>query len=143
MKQEPISCRADNALAARGSRVKFVDDLTVLEIVPRNSPPVMRYIANDIHYFAINNNMRLKGKNCNLLPVSFLHYDSSVWPPLFLAGSEIDSVKSFKFLGIYISSDLSWTKHCDVLVKKANRRLYAIRKLKGARVKGARSRYFR
>ena len=79
--------------------------------------------------------MRLKAKKCKLLPVSFLHYDSSVWPPLFLAGAEIDSVGSFKFLGIYISSDLSWAKHCDVLVKKAKRRLYAIRKLKGARVK--------
>lgn len=125
----------DDLLRSWGPRVKFVDDLTVLEIVPRNSPSVMRYIANDIHSFAINNNMRLNAKKCKLLPVSFLHYDSSVWPPLFLAGAEIDSVESFKFLGIYISSDLSCTKHCDVMVKKANRRLYAIRKLKGARVK--------
>ena len=125
----------DDLLRSWGPRVKFVDDLTVLEIVPRNSPSVMRYIANDIHSFAINNNMRLNAKKCKLLPVSFLHYDSSVWPPLFLAGAEIDSVESFKFLGIYISSDLSWTKHCDVIVKKANRRLYAIRKLKGACVK--------
>ena len=125
----------DDLLRSWGPRVKFVDDLTVLEIVPRNSPSVMRYIANDIHSFAINNNMRLNAKKCKLLPVSFLHYDSSVWPPLFLAGAEIDSVESFKFLGIYISSDLSWTKHCDVMVKKDNRRLYAIRKLKCARVK--------
>ena len=125
----------DDLLRSWGPRVKFVDDLTVLEIVPRNSPSVMRYIANDIHSFAINNNMRLNAKKCKLLPVSFLHYDSSVWPPLFLAGAEIDSVESFKFLGIYISSDLSWTKHCDVIVKKANRRLYAFRKLKGTRVK--------
>ena len=57
------------------------------------------------------------------------HFDSSVWPPLFLAGAEIDSVGSFKLLGIYISSDLSWTKPCDVTEKKANRRLDAIRKL--------------
>ena len=78
---------------------------------------------------------------CKLLPVSFLHYDSSVWPPPFLAGAEIDSVGSFKFLGVYISPDLSWTKHCDVIVKKANRRLYAIRKLKGACVKENDSRY--
>ena len=122
----------DDLLRSWSPRVKFVDDLTVLEIVPCNSPSVMRYIANDIHSFAINHNMRLNAKKCKLLPVSFLHYDSSVWPPLFL---KIDSVESFKFLGIYISSDLSWTKHCDVIVKKANRRLYAIRKLKGACVK--------
>ena len=40
----------------------------------------------------------------------------------------VSAKRSLKF-------DLSWTKHCDVIVKKANRRLYAIRKLKGARVK--------
>ena len=57
----------DDLLTYWGPRVKFVDDLTVLEIVPR----------------------------------PFLHYDSSVWPPLFLAGAEIDSVGSLKFLGIY------------------------------------------
>ena len=104
----------------------------MLEIVPRNSPSVMRYIANDIHSFAFDNNMTLNAKKCKLFPVSFLHYDSSVWPPLFLAGAEIHSVGSFKFLGNYISSDLS--NLCDVIVKKDNRRLYAIRKLKGVRV---------
>ena len=85
----------DDLLRSWGPRVKFVDDLTVLETVPRNSPSVM-----NIHSFAIDNNMRLNAKKCKLLPVSFLHYDSSVWPPLFLAGAEIGSVGSFKFLGI-------------------------------------------
>ena len=96
----------DDLLRSWGPRVKFFDDLTVLEIVPRNSSSVMRYIANDIHSFAIDNNMTLNAKRFKLLPVSFLHYDSSMWPPLFLAGAEIDSVGSFKVLGIYISSDL-------------------------------------
>ena len=120
-------------LKSWGPRVNFVDDLTKLEVVPCNSPSVMRYIANDIHSFAIDNDMRLNAKKCKLLPVSFLHFDSSVWASLFLAGAEIDSVGSFKFLGIYIASDSS--KHCDVIVKKVNRRRYAIRKLKGACVK--------
>ena len=35
------------------------------------------------------------------VPRNFLDYDSSVWPSLFLAGAEIDSVGSFKLLGIY------------------------------------------
>jgi len=70
----------------------------VLEIVPRNSPSVLRYIAIDIHSFATDKNVRLSARKCKLLPISFLHYDSSVWPPLFLAGAEIDSVGSFKFI---------------------------------------------
>ena len=118
-----------------GPRAKFADDLTELEVVPCNSPSLIRYIANDIHSFAIDSDMRLNAKKCKFLPVSFLHFDSSVWPSLFLAGAEIDSVGSFKFLGVYFSSDSSWTKHCVVIVKKVNRRRYAIRKLKVARGK--------
>ena len=48
-------------------RVKFVDALTVLEIVPCNSPSVMRYIASDIHSFAIDKNMRLNAKKCKVI----------------------------------------------------------------------------
>ena len=79
----------DDLLRSWDPMNKFVDDLTVLEIVPRNSPSVVRYIANDIHSFAIDNSMRLNAKKCKLLPVSFLRYDSSVRPPLFLAGAQI------------------------------------------------------
>ena len=35
---------------------------------------------------------------------------------------------------MYISADLSWLTHCDYVIKKANRRLYALRKLKGCGV---------
>ena len=73
-------------LRSWGPRVKFVDDLTELEIVPRNFPPVMKYIANDIHSFAIDD-VRRNAKKCKLLPVTFLHFGSSVWPSLFLAGA--------------------------------------------------------
>ena len=42
-----------------GARIKFVDDLTVLEVVPRNSPSILNVVVDDIHAFAVNNNMRL------------------------------------------------------------------------------------
>ena len=35
---------------------------------------------------------------------------------------------------MYISSDLSWSTHCDYIIKKSNRRLYALRKLKACGV---------
>ena len=43
------------------------------------------------------------------------------------AGQE---VKSLKFLGVFISHDLTWTVHCDYIMKKADRRLYALRQLR-------------
>ena len=38
-------------------RAKFVDDLTVLGIFPRNSPSVMSNIVADIQSFTLMNNM--------------------------------------------------------------------------------------
>ena len=40
----------------------------------------------------------------------------------------IGQVKSFKFLGVFVSHDLTWAVHCDHIMKKANRRLYASRR---------------
>ena len=42
--------------------------------------------------------------------------------------------KRFKFLGVFISHDLTWTVHCDYIRKKASRRLYALRQLRRCRV---------
>ena len=50
--------------------------------------------------------------------------------PITTGGTEIGCVKSFKLLGVYLSSDLTWATHVDYVLKKANRRLYALRQLK-------------
>ena len=49
----------NDLLSTWGPRAKFVDDLTALEIIPRNSPSLMSYIVSDIQRFAVNNNMKL------------------------------------------------------------------------------------
>ena len=61
-------------------------------------------------------------------------YNSCYSQPIAEGGSVIESVESFKLLGVYISSDLSWSTHCDYIIKKSNRRLYALRKLKACGV---------
>lgn len=46
-------------LCAWGPRTKLVDELTALEIVPRNFPSLMSNILADIHLFAEKNNNKL------------------------------------------------------------------------------------
>ena len=36
-----------------GAHIKFVDDLKVLEVVPRNSPSFLNVVVDDIHAFAV------------------------------------------------------------------------------------------
>ena len=57
-----------------GARIKFVDDLTVLEVVPRNSPSLLNVVVDDIHALAVNKNMRLNPRKCKTMSVDFLLY---------------------------------------------------------------------
>lgn len=66
-------------------RAKFVDDLTLLEIVPRNSPPVMNFLLEDIHQYANSHNMRLNPKNVIQWRLIFLSITAACGVPLLSA----------------------------------------------------------
>ena len=51
--------------------------------------------------------------------------------------ADIEQVSTFNLLGVHLSEDLTWAVHCDYIVKKANRRLYALRQLKKCKVPSA------
>ena len=55
--------------------------------------------------------------------------DCWIYNPLLIEGAPVERVSSFKYLGVHISEDLSWTVHTDTVVKKARQRLYHLRQL--------------
>ena len=111
-------------------RAKYVDDLTILEIIGGNSPSYLNCTVDDIQCFSHINNMRLNPTKCKAMTIDFLDYNSCTWRPICTGGVVIERVKSFKLLGVFISEDLTWGVHCDYIIKKANRHLYALRTLK-------------
>ena len=48
----------------------------------------------------------------------------------FLDCNTIETVNTYKLLGVHISSDLKWNCHVEYITKKANKRLYLLRILK-------------
>ncbi len=42
----------------------------------------------------------------------------------------VERVSSFKFLGVHITEDLTWSAHTDAVLKKAHQRLFFLRWLK-------------
>ncbi|KAI3352931.1 hypothetical protein L3Q82_019494 [Scortum barcoo] len=52
--------------------------------------------------------------------------------PLLIHGEAVERVNNIKFLGIHITSDLTWSMNTAHLVKKAQQRLFFLRKLKCA-----------
>ena len=51
--------------------------------------------------------------------------------PLSINGTEVETVDTFKFLGIHISGDLTWRAHIEHCVSKAQQRLFFLRRLAG------------
>ncbi len=54
-----------------------------------------------------------------------------------ISGTTVERVSSFKYLGVNISEDLTWTAHIQTQVKKARQRLYHLRQLRKFRVSPA------
>ena len=77
-------------------RIKYVDDTSVFEIVPRCSPSYVPLIANDINNYGNQRNTRLNEKKCKKMVITFLKYQPSPALPMFLNGAAIVRVSSFK-----------------------------------------------
>ncbi len=57
-------------------------------------------------------------------------------PPL-ISGTPVERVSCFKYLGVNIFEDLTWTTHIQTQVKKYRQRLYHLRQLRKFRVSPA------
>uniref|UniRef100_A0A8C7H559 Alkylated DNA repair protein AlkB homologue 8 N-terminal domain-containing protein n=1 Tax=Oncorhynchus kisutch TaxID=8019 RepID=A0A8C7H559_ONCKI len=51
-------------------------------------------------------------------------------PPIHIDGTVVERVVSFKFLGVHITDKLNWSTHTDSIMKKAQQRLFNLRRLK-------------
>ena len=126
-----LLCILVNGMAAKcKSRVKYVDDATAMEIIPRCSPSYLPFTVSDIYTYASLRGMKLNLKKCKEMIINFMQYSPFPPVPLTVGGSVIERVLTYKLLGVYISEDLSWNVHIEHIVKKANKRLYALRTLK-------------
>ncbi len=50
--------------------------------------------------------------------------------PITIDKTPVERVSSFKFLGVHINEDLTWSAHTDAVLKKAHQRLFFLRRLR-------------
>ena len=126
-----LFCILVNGMAAKfKSRIKYVDDATAMEVIPRCSPSYLPFTVSDIYTYASLRGMKLNSKKCKERIINSMQYSPFPPVPLTVGGSVIERVVTYKLLGVYNSEDLSWNVHIEDIVKKANKRLYALRTLK-------------
>ncbi len=71
------------------------------------------------------------------LIVDFRKRHRRPYTPIMISGTPVERVSSFKYLGVNISENLTWTTHIQTQVKKARQRLYHLRQLRKFRVSPA------
>ncbi len=71
------------------------------------------------------------------LIVDFRKRQQRPYTPLMISGTPVERVSSFKYIGVNISEDLTWTTHIQTQVKKARQRLYHLWQLRKFRVSPA------
>ncbi len=50
--------------------------------------------------------------------------------PITIDKTPVERVNSFKFLGVHITEDLTWSTHTDAVLKKSHQRLFFLRRLR-------------
>ncbi|KAI5088762.1 gastrula zinc finger protein XlCGF28.1-like [Silurus meridionalis] len=80
--------------------------------------------------WCLENNLLLNISKTEELIVDFSVKQEWSYQPLNINGTPVDRVDSFQYLDVHITQDLSWSFHINTLVKKAQQRLYHLRRLR-------------
>jgi hypothetical protein len=117
-----------NDLTAAVHIDKYVDDVTMTEILERNEPSSMQQELDQLLRWSSDNFMNINGKKTKEMFLSAIYRDPP--PPLHLANQQIERVTTFKLLGVTMTDTLSWDENIAVMCSKAAKRLHFLKLLK-------------
>ena len=132
-----VSCRQcytlflhDCAYCHKSNQIlKFADDTTVQGLIANSNESEYRDQVNKLINWCGENNLELNLSKTKEMSVDFRRKKSPL-SPLLIDGKTVEIVQHIKFLGSMISSDLKWELNVDTIVKKAQQRLYFLRRLR-------------
>ncbi len=119
------------------SIIKFADDTVVLGLINNDDEAAYLHEVERITSWCQDNCLSLNVSKTKELIVDFRKRQQRPYTPLMISGTPVERVSSFKYLGVNISEDLTWTTHIQTQVKKARQRLYHLRQLRKFRVSPA------
>ncbi len=119
------------------SIVKFADDTVVLGLISNNDETAYLGEVERLTSWCQDNCLSLNVSKTKELIVDFRKRQQRPYTPLMISGTPVERVSIFKYLGVNISEDLTWTAHIQTQVKKARQRLYHLRQLRKFRVSPA------
>ncbi|XP_059807146.1 uncharacterized protein LOC132381625 isoform X4 [Hypanus sabinus] len=112
--------------------VKFTDDTTEIGLISNRDKSAYRTEVQNLVSWCSENNLSLNTAKTKELIINFGKSQDDEYAPVFINGDTVERVSSFRFLGIHISEDLTWSTNTTTIVKKAQQRLFFLRTLKTA-----------
>ena len=101
----------------------------MLGLITNNDERAYRSEIEDLALWCHNNNLSLNINKTKEIIVDF-RKSKHTHTPIHINGSSVDIVNNFKFLGLQITHTLTWSLNTQVILKKAQQRLYFLRRLK-------------
>ena len=100
----------------------FADDVLLYQIIdsPEDYDSVQENI-NRVCEWSRQNALTLNCTKCKSMVISRKKISSQPLTPLHLNGKTLECISSYKYLGVHISSDLSWSVHTQQVCMKAKR----------------------
>ncbi len=109
--------------------VKFADDTTVIGLITDNDETAYRAEVSTLTKWCQENHLSLNIDKTKELVVDFRR-QSREHTPITIDKTPVERVNSFKFLGVHITEDLTWSTHIDAVLKKSHQRLFFLRRLR-------------
>ncbi|KAK1799610.1 hypothetical protein P4O66_000381 [Electrophorus voltai] len=107
--------------------VKFADNTVVMGLISDNDEKAYLEETKHLENWCQENNLLLNVSKSKELIVDCSKKQEQHYQPVRISGTTVERVDSFRYLGVHISQDLSWSRHTNSLAKKARQRLYHLR----------------
>ncbi|KAK1800040.1 hypothetical protein P4O66_006547, partial [Electrophorus voltai] len=114
--------------------VKFADDTDVMGLILDNDERAYLEEIKHLENWCQENTLLLNISKTKELIVDCSKKQERHYQPVRISGTIVERVDSFRYLGVHISQDLSWSRHTISLAKKARQRLYHLRRLRDFRL---------
>ncbi len=107
--------------------VKFADVTTVIGLITDNDETAYREEVSTLTKWCQENHLSLNIDKTKELVVDYRR-QSREHTPITIDKTPVERVSSFKFLGVHITEDLTWSAHTDAVLKKAHQCLFFLRR---------------
>jgi len=107
---------------------KFVDDTTLSGTVAKFATSSMQECCNELVEQTDEVRMIVNGRKTKEMIIGSILKDPP--PDMLLNDTVVDSVSTFKLLGVDVSNDLKWAEHVRAVTSKASSRLHFLKQLK-------------